>query len=51
MNFPSLKLAAVAKQVAAFRAITPRNLLVSLVKWLGPPILIIVIVYLLLRNT
>jgi hypothetical protein len=50
-EFSEPEVAAVAKQVAAFRAITPRSLLVSLVKWLGPPILVIAIGYLLLRST
>ena len=50
-EFSEPEVAAVAKQVAAFRAITPWNLLVSLAKWLGPPILIIAIAYLLLRST
>ena len=49
--FPEPELADVEKQVAAFRAITGRKLLVSLLRWLGPPILIIAIVYLLLRST
>src|SRR5687767_12347668 len=44
-KFSEPEVAAVEKQVAAFRAISARALLVSLVKWLGPPILIIAIVY------
>jgi hypothetical protein len=50
-EFSEPEVAAVAGQVAAFRAITPRHLLVSLVKWLDPPLLVITIGYLLLRST
>lgn len=38
-EFSGPEVAAVEKQVAAFRVISARTLLVSLVKWLGPPIL------------
>jgi hypothetical protein len=50
-EFSEPEVAAVEEQVAAFRAITPRVLLVSLVKWLGPPLLVIAIFYLLLWST
>ena len=50
-EFSEPEVAAVENHVATFRAISPRILLVSLIKWLGPPILITVIVYLLLWNT
>lgn len=50
-EFSEPEVEAVEKYVAAFRAISPRKLLVSLLKWLGPPILIIAIVYLLLRSS
>ena len=49
-EFSAAEVAAVEKQLAAFRAITPRRLLVSLVRWLGPPLLIIAIIFLLLWN-
>jgi hypothetical protein len=49
--FSKPELVDVEKQVAAFRAISGRKLLVSLLRWLGPPILIIAIVYLLLWST
>ena len=47
-EFSDAEVAAVEQQVAAFRAITPRRLLVSLIRWLGPPLLIVAIVFLLL---
>jgi hypothetical protein len=50
-QFSEDEVAAVAAEVAAFKSITPRRLAVDLIKWLGPPILIMAIVYVLLRST
>ena len=41
----------VAKEVTAFRSITPRQLFVDLIKWIGPPLLILVLAYVLLYST
>jgi hypothetical protein len=49
-EFSDSEVASVERQVAAFRAIGPRHLLVALIRWLGPLLLVIAIAYLLLRS-
>ncbi len=49
--FEEAEIQAVAKEVAAFRAITPRRLFADLIKWVGPPLLILVLAYVLLNST
>ena len=50
-QFSDAEVNAVAREVAAFRAITSGRLAMDLAKWLGPPLLILAIVYALLQFT
>lgn len=50
-DFSTPEVALVAEQVASFRSIRSSRLLIDLVKWLGPPLLVIAIGYFLLRST
>jgi hypothetical protein len=50
-QFAEAEVAAVVAEVAAFKSITARHLALDLIKWLGPPVLILAIVYALLRST
>jgi len=48
-EFDDAEVARAEAQIAAFRAIHPRKLLIDLIKWLGPALLILVAVFLLLK--
>jgi hypothetical protein len=50
-QFSPSEVAAVEAQVRAFLKITPKRLVIDLLKWVGPPFLILALAYVLLRST